>query len=215
MFASLFDPQASFWRKIGSFTDVLVLSLLWTFCSLPLFTLGPATAALYDASAKHVRQGRAGAVRCFFTTLRRELATGALATVVWALLLAVAFGLLGLFWRAVLSDIPEAPILLAAYSVVLLLPLGALCWSFPILSRFTFGPLGLLRVSFQLSLAHLPYTVVILLLAALAALACYLFWFPLLVLPGTVALLWSLMMERVFRRYMPPEPEEEGDESHP
>ena len=47
--ASLFDPERPLWRGLGTLADVLVLSAMWFTASLPLFTLGASTTALYDA----------------------------------------------------------------------------------------------------------------------------------------------------------------------
>ena len=78
MFSSLFNPEAPFWRLMSSLVDLLALSLLWVFTSLPLITLGASTAALYDAAARCVRQGKSGALSRYFSTFRRELKQGAL-----------------------------------------------------------------------------------------------------------------------------------------
>ena len=42
---SLFNPQNAFWSVFGKIADVLALSLLWVICSLPVVTMGAATAA--------------------------------------------------------------------------------------------------------------------------------------------------------------------------
>ena len=83
MFSSLFNPEAPFWRLMSSLVDLLALSLLWVFTSLPLVTLGPATAALYDAAARCVRQGKSGALARYFSTFRRELKQGALLSLIF------------------------------------------------------------------------------------------------------------------------------------
>ena len=45
------------WQVFGWIGDVVVLSLLWTVCSVPLITVGAASAALYDSvAACFVRQ---------------------------------------------------------------------------------------------------------------------------------------------------------------
>ena len=51
MFGNLFNPQNSFWQTIDRLSDLLILSLLWLICSLPLVTVGAASTALYDTAA--------------------------------------------------------------------------------------------------------------------------------------------------------------------
>lgn len=203
MFSSLFNPEAPFWRLMSSLVDLLALSLLWVFTSLPLVTLGPATAALYDATARCVRQGKAGALSRYCSTFRRELKQGAVLSLIvlmagFLLLLPLRF-----FWFAVLGDLPGAKIALAAYAIFLILPFGAFCWVFPILSRFSFSLLGAVKVSFQCSIAYLPVTVLLVVSAVLAGLVSALYWAPVLILPCLVALLWTFFMERIFAKYAP------------
>ena len=57
-----------------------------------------------------------------------------------------------------------AYVLYVAYYFALILPAGVLCWLFPLLGRFEYGVGGLFRVALQLTAAHLPSTVVVVLL---------------------------------------------------
>lgn len=205
MSASIFDPEKGFWRLMSRVVDVLSLSLLWTFCSLPVITLGAATAALYDAAARGMRGQERSPWKRFLRTFRRELGTSAAVTVVWGALLFLLANILRLLWQAQVNDVAGAPVMLAAFLVLLLLPVGAACWMFPLLSRFTFRPAGLMMTSLRFAVGYLPYTLVIVAVTALAALAVWMLWLPVFVLPCLTALLWSLPMERAFRRYMPPE----------
>ena len=185
---------------MSALTDLLVLSLLWLLTSLPLITLGPATAALYDAAARCVRTGASGAWRRYLRIFRAEFRTAALATVLWGGLLAVLLWGQSQLWQAVLAG-AAAPPIAAAYSVALLVPVGTFCWMFPLLSRFTFSLGGLLWTSLQFSLAHLPSTVLIVAVTAAAWLASERFLVPMLVSPCLTVLLWSFPMERAFRKH--------------
>lgn len=69
MSASIFDPEKGFWRLMSRVVDVLSLSLLWTFCSLPVITLGAATTALYDAAARGMRGQERSPWKRFLRTL--------------------------------------------------------------------------------------------------------------------------------------------------
>ena len=202
MSASIFDPEKGFWRLMSRVVDVLSLSLLWTFCSLPVITLGAATTALYDAAARGMRGQERSPWKRFLRTFRRELGTSAAVTVVWGALLFLLANILRLLWQAQVNDVAGAPVMLAAFLVLLLLPVGAACWMFPLLSRFTFRPAGLMMTSLRFAVGYLPYTLVIVAVTALAALAVWMLWLPVFVLPCLTALLWSLPMERRFQKYM-------------
>jgi len=201
----IFDPQRGIWPWLGRLADVLSLSLLWAFCSLPVFTLGAATAALYDAAARCVRGGQQGPLARFWSTFRRELKTGAVVTVVWG---GVCVLLIRGVWtlRANIAfQGTAAALVLAAWYGVLLLPVGALCWMFPLLSRFTFTPGRLIATGLRFAVGYFPYTAAISISAVAAVILSGWLLVPLLVLPCLTALFWTLPMERVFRKYTPEE----------
>lgn len=109
MFHSLFNPENTFWRWMAGLADILVLSVLWLLCSVPVVTVGAATAALYDACARGMRGGRGDAWRRFFHTFRAELKTATIACAIWEALLLVLFWVLRRLWAAALAGVSGSP----------------------------------------------------------------------------------------------------------
>lgn len=66
--------------KIGRFfsvlTDVLIAGLFWILCSLPIVTIGPATAALYYVTVKSIRHERGRLTKTFFGAFRSNFSAG-------------------------------------------------------------------------------------------------------------------------------------------
>ncbi|UQT47871.1 hypothetical protein M5E87_24180 [Flavonifractor plautii] len=89
-----------------------------------------------------------------------------------------------------------------AYYVFLLLPLGLLCYLFPVLSQFEFGVGGLLSNCAKLAIAHLPSTIALALLLYAALTVCLNFFLAIAVTPALLALLHSLLLERIFAPYL-------------
>ena len=56
MARKVFDPEGLVWKPLGYVGEIVMLSLLWGLCSVPLVTVGPATAALYDCSVHSIRR---------------------------------------------------------------------------------------------------------------------------------------------------------------
>ena len=52
--------------------DLIVLNLLWIFCSLPIITIGPASSALCYVELKLVRDDPVSPFRAFFTAFKRD-----------------------------------------------------------------------------------------------------------------------------------------------
>lgn len=195
-----FDPEGLLWRPLGFAGELVTLSLLWGVCSVPLVTMGPAAAALYDCTVRNLRGGENELFARFFRTFKRELKTGALSTLLWALLLALPLLAYRLSAPA-LAGTAAGRALAVGVLVLLFFELAVLAWVFPLLSRFTFDFAGLNRTALLLALGHILRGALCALLGALGFLACYLFTSPLIFVPGLTALLWSYLMEPVFRRY--------------
>ena len=206
----LFNPEKGIWVWLSTLVDICGLSILWTFLCLPAVTAGPATAALYYTVVKCVRGRESGAFGYYFRSFLSGFKTGLLAT------LAVLPAAL-LLWMG--HDVVRwygtnlggaAYILYVAYYFALIVPGGVLCWLFPLLGRFEYSLKDLFRTALQLSIAHLPSTVVVVLLTAQTAVFCLERWWPVLFMPSVVMLLVSLFTERIFAKYAPElAPEEE------
>lgn len=198
---------------MSKLVDVLGLSLLWLFCSLPLFTIGAATTALYDAAARCVRGEENGPFSRFFRTFRREFATATIVTVAWGAVLAALGFLIRLLWGLALDGSASVAAAVACSLIFLVIPVGAACWMFPLLSRFTFRPAGLILTGLRFALGYLPFTAVIVIIGTAAVLVSGFLWLPMVVMPCLTALFWSLLMERKFRKYMPGEEPETSDQA--
>ncbi len=188
-----FSPNNLFFRSLSWAVDIVGISILWLFLSLPLVTLVPASAALYQTCALCVRRGESGAFSRFLRSFLGNLRQGCLLSLV-----VVPLGLLLLLGQNVMA----ATALYGVYTAALFLPFGAACWLPPLLGRFDFPSRELWRTAFLLALGHLPTTLLAVLLTAGAAFACLL-CFPLLfLLPVVLEIALSFPMERVFRKYM-------------
>ena len=100
-----------------------------------------------------------------------------------------------------------------AYYFALILPAGMLCWLFPLLGRFEYRLKELFRTALQLTIAHLPSTVVVVLLVAQTAVFCITRWWPVVFIPVLTTLLVSLFFERIFQKYSPELAHEEPETS--
>ena len=175
-----------------------------------LVTAGPATAALYHAVVLYVRPREQGAFKDFFRSFRRNLRVGAAATLVClAAGAALAWG-----YTVVRQNGREGAgvVMLGIYYTILTLPAGVLCWLFPLLGRFEYRVGPLFAAALQLTLRHLPTTVVVVLLTAETAAFCIPNWWPALFMPALAMLLVSLFFERIFQRYVPELREEDEEE---
>ncbi len=196
-----FNPESMLWKPLGFLGELVTLSLLWALCSIPLVTLGPASAALYDTTVHVLRRKEGTPFERFFSTFRRELKEGVLTTLLWAGLLGA--GALVLYTAQRLFPEFAARGALVSLLAVLLafFALGVLCWLFPTLSRFTLAFGALQSVSLRLAFGHSLRSAAMALIWGAALYFSLRYVSPLFFLPGTAAWLSSLLIEPVFRRY--------------
>lgn len=203
-----FSPDNFYWKCFDKLADILILSLLWFICSLPVITAGAASVALYDAAVHTIRRNEPDLVSRFFRTFRREFKT---ATLVWLIWGAALF----LTWAGYVMLAQKAqgsgPLVAAAmfYYVLTAVPAGMVSWLFPLLSRYEFGFAELMRTSAQFWLAHLPSTIAMALLLALSAGLTAQLLFPVCFAPCLLALADSFFVERAFDKHTPKEGIEE------
>lgn len=200
---AFFDPQKGIWPFFGKLADLLGLSLLWVVCSLPIVTMGAATTALYDSVSHCLRKGENGPMARFFSSFKKELMTSTVAHLLWG---AVIAALVAVVWhfrgQMAVFEGPAAVALEAVWFLVLLIPVGCWCWMFPLLSRFTFSPTGLISTGLRFTFAYLPRTLAVVIIF-MAGLTFTLWLFiPIPIVPGLVALAWTYLMEPAFQKYM-------------
>lgn len=205
-----FSSDNFYWRCFDKLADVLILSLLWFICSLPVITVGAASAALYDGAVHIVRWNEPDLFGRFFRTFRREFKTAALTWLIWGPALFLAWA--GYIMLAQTAQ-GSGPLVAAAmfYYVARVVPAGMVSWLFPLLSRYEFGFAGLNRTAGQFWLAHLPSTIGMAVLLVLCVEITAQLLFPICFAPCLLALADSFLVERAFKKHMPAEDAEEPE----
>ena len=217
MFSGIFNYDNPVWRFIGKFFDVLILNVLWTVVSIPIFTAGAAATAVYYVLLKLVRDEEGSTVKSFFKSFKENFKQ---ATVIWLILLAAGAVLaFDLYFFLSLKTLGPA---LRAFFVAALLCLGAvyLCVSlyvFPLQAKFYNPVKRTLFNAFYMSLRHFFVTVTMMAIdigfVALVLFAAP-FLQPLLFLFGypLIAFINSFFLVGVFDKYIPAEesPDTEG-----
>lgn len=207
----IFNPEHGVYRLTEKIADLVILSVFWLVCSIPLVTLGPATAALYNAVVRCILGNERNSWAVFFRTFQTNFKVGALTSLVVLPAAVVLVVLHEVLYQMALTD-HVGYMLFFAYRVFLLLPIGFLCYLFPVLSRFTFQVNGLLANCGKLAIAHLPSTVLMALIAFAALIVCSCLPVLVMLLPALVACLHACLLERIFRPYIKEQQADEDDQ---
>lgn len=195
-----FSRENWIWSPFSWVADMIMLSCLWVLCSVPLLTIGASTAALYDCAARCVRGGDEKMFARFFRTFRRELVQSIPSLLLWCAVIAGGYAAISAYGNNVaITDTSTA--LTTAMLLLLTVVAGIAAWVFPLLSRFTMSFPSLNLTAVRLALIHLPRTMALGIVTVLAAFLSLQFIAPLFFLPGVLAWVWTLLLEKVFRKY--------------
>ncbi|MCR5107716.1 MAG: YesL family protein [Lachnospiraceae bacterium] len=206
-FFSLDSPVMSFLNKVA---DLMILNLLYFFCSLPIITIGATTTALYYVTLKMVRNEESYIVKGFFKSFKQNFKQ---ATVMWIIDLiilgifmadfAVITGKVGgvEFPSTTFSTIMKVLLLSAA-----ILILFTFTFSFPVLSKFDNTIKNTYKNSFIMSIRHFPTTIVTIILWGvclfLLAVMPQLLIFAVILLFSVIAYITSMLFVKNFDKYI-------------
>ena len=204
MFRNLFSPDSALMITMAQITDCIFLSLFWLLGCFPVVTIGTSFAALYDATFRGLRKGDKHSWQRFWKVFKENWKAGIVPTVLFLILaFFLGKGMIGLWDAAVYGQISW--MLFAAGEFLGVTALGILSVLFPVLSRFENSLGMLLKNTLFLALANLPRTILLGILSAAAVLLCARFVFPLFFLPSLAALIASVLIEPMFKPFLPEE----------
>ncbi|MCR5149210.1 MAG: DUF624 domain-containing protein [Eubacterium sp.] len=202
----LFDidgPVISALTKAG---ELLILSIVFVLCCLPVVTIGPACTALYGTVVKNIRRSRGYPLKEFFSIMKKRFRQSFIAGLIMILMGIGLYYLYGLAAKTALNSFWQK-----SFVIFLTIVIAVFFYLFPVLSRFKVNIRNAFSLAFLMCGEHLLTTLAHIVAAALLV---YLFIFivPIICIPfvpGIWTLLSSFLMERILRKYMPPPSEED------
>lgn len=211
--SSFFNVDNPVFTTLGKICDMLFISIIWAILCIPIVTIGPANTALYYAMVKVIRRERGYVTREFFKSFRLNFKRGAIVGTLITIMYIVLFIDISLYWTQVGSSFDSKSIMLGIFVAITFLLTCVSVYVFPVLSRFDMTVKQLVKAAIYMAMRHLPYTLAMVIITVLGAIAIYLVWILIFILPAVVTLLNSFLMERVLKKYMPQAegtPEETG-----
>ena len=204
MFRKFFNPDNALMLTMTEITDCIFLSLFFLVGCIPVITMGASFAALYDATFRGFRQGDKHCWQRFWQVYKTNWRSSVMPTIAFFAGMFLLSKVLVLLWNGAVAG-SVSWMLFSGGAFVGVLVLGILSLLFPVLSRFENSFLGLLKNTVYLAMANLPRTLVLGAVNAAAGFLCMVYVFPLFFLPSLAALIGSLLIEPMFRPYMPSE----------
>ena len=200
----LLDINNPIMRFLVNMFDLMGLSVLWVVFSLPIFTMGAASTALYSAAYHHVRKGEDYLWNSFFSAFKENFKRS---TLTWLVALAI-LGFLGADALLLRSLILQGYSFGWFYGVTLALLVLALTWTVYLAAyaaRFNGTVKEVLRYSFMLLRAH-PVKMLCVMVLVMGGMALALTLPAMVVfIPATVYWGATFPIEWTFLKHMRPE----------
>lgn len=139
-----FNIDGPFYKWGTEVADVMILSLLWLVCSLPIFTIGASTTALFYVFGKKVRKEDPYVVKHFFLSFRENFKQATVITFILGMMLFSAY----LYVKILLNETtPMWMKIIGLFFIIQVTFIGL--YVFPVLSRFQMTIKNILLSSFM------------------------------------------------------------------
>jgi len=202
-----FNMDGPIYRYGSLLADLLLLTVLWFLCSLPIVTIGASTTAVYFVTTRRITDKEGYITRDFFISFKRNFKTATLVFLVLGGIAGVCF--LNL-WIMSSNELDRLVMLsLPVQFLIFIEAVVVSVYAFSMLSRFDMNFKTLLKSAFVMANRHLATTMLCLVL--LTATIIFSLMLPVFALlsVGTYCYISSFFLMKRFKKYRPDlDPEE-------
>ena len=201
---NLFNIDNKFFRTLGKLVDCFCLSVLWLVVSLPIFTIGASTTALYDTAYRVRRRGGGYLWRTFWGSFKSNFKQ---TTKIWLIMLAIFVVIFVDCWvtRAYLKEGVTLGLLYYFFLIMGLFEYVWMIFTFGCAARFELGMKDVMKNGILLAIAKLPWSFLIIAILMVVLIVIQYLPFLIFLFPAVMALTHSFILERIFRKIMKPE----------
>lgn len=204
----VFNFEGPVFTFLSRLADLIWLNLLFIICCIPVVTIGAATTALYYVTLKMVKDEEGYITRSYFKAFRDNFVQ---ATVIWLVFLAVIVVMFLDFRIAKVGDMSALigsgrinDVVIVAVGVMAIILGMTLTYVFPLLARFDNTVVNTVKNAFLISIRHLPYTFLMMIIQAVPVVLIW--FFPallilVLIMFSAVAYINSKFFRKIFVLY--------------
>ena len=194
-----FSLDGAFNKYGGMLADTIILSLMWFLLSLPLVTIGASTSALFYVSTRRIAEREGYITSDFWEAFKSNFGRGTkLWLIVFALFVVLGFNLLNAGAVGQLSRV------VFAAQIIIAVQASLMCvYIFPLTARFDMGIKQTIRSAFFMANRHLLTSLTCVGLLVLLFVGAWMFPPLFVVIPGVYAMVASVVIMRIFKKYRP------------
>lgn len=194
---NLFNLNSPFARGVNKLVTMLYVGILWFLCSIPVLTMGAATAALYEVMMKMVKDQEGYIAANFFRAFRQNLKQG-LQLGIPLLLAQIVFAFDFIYYSVFWEEGYRIQTIL--FAVLSLLVLTVFPYVFAAMARFRNTAMGHFRMAVTVMARCPGWTVAILAIQAIAVFLTWFFvYFPIVFLMGIAGYLEGGIFDHIFQ----------------
>ncbi len=187
-------PDSLFFKYGTILCDLIILTIIWSLVSLPVFTIGTATSAFYYVTTRQLSDREGYVTRDFFKSFKQNFITGTALTLIFLFAAAILFFNITMTYGTIFFYIS----IVIAYEVVI-----TAMYAFPILARFDLKTFAVIRNAFFMANRHIFTTLSCFALIFVMVFVCLHFPFLFIVCIGLYCFISSIFFMIVFRKYVP------------
>ena len=211
-----FSMDNKFFTIMSRVADLIILNLLCIVCCIPVITIGPSLTALFYVTLKMVRNEESYIARGFFKSFKENLKQG----IVINLIMLLVGGVLYIDFRIVSGNAASGSgrIMIILLLITLIFYLMVFTYLYPLLAKFTNTIRNTFTNALLMSLRHLPYTVLMILISVLPFIVFYfspsgqiqalVLLFSVMMGVSTIAFANSFFFVKIFDQYIPKKTED-------
>ena len=198
----MFNPDSKISILLNRIADYVILGVIWIICSLPIFTIGASTTALYYTSLKLLDGEESYLTKDFFYSFKTNFKQ---ATLLWLAALGVGIFLAFDLMLCRQMGNPVTYVVVISFALVYLL---TLLYLFPYLSKFYCTFKQAIRSALFMSIQHIGYTIALIVINAVLIITAMVNPFLVILLPAVFTYLNSSIFRQIFKKYIPEKPQE-------
>ena len=199
MAQKLFDIDSPILRFMNKLFDMVLLTVIWAICCLPIFTIGAATTALYYVTMKMASDIEGYIFKDFFKAFRSNFKQ---ATGIWMIMLAFGLTLIGSAWWYYKINNSLSAVALPVLLIIAGLYIIVLIYIFPLLARCEVTVKQLIKMAFVMSLKNFKWTLFMIVCSACMLAMGIFVAAPLLIIGvGLIAYIHAKVLQIVFEPY--------------
>lgn len=194
-----FGLDSKFYKFGTLIGDLIILTLLWTICCLPIVTIGASTTALYYVTTRQLSDREGYVSKDFFKSFKQNFIEATAITI----LIGVIGAILYVNIRLLETNTTLNIILYLIQFVILYQLVIFTIYVFPILSRFDLKLGALIKTTIFMANRHLLTTITCAILLVATFIITFEYRIAVILCAGVYGILTSLMFMKLFRKYVP------------